>query len=456
MRSGTVGRLPDGVKIGAMHEKVISLATPVFFLLIALELLVGRARGKAVMRLNDAVTSIGLGVMSQVAGVFTRVLRIGIYVWLYEHLALARWPTDALWSFVLALVFYDFCYYWHHRFMHRVAAAWAAHVVHHSSEDYNLSTALRQTGSGAVLGWIPYVPMAIAGVPPTVFAVAALIDLLYQFWIHTEQVGRLGWFDRVFASPSNHRVHHAVNDRYLDRNYGGILIVWDRLFGTFQDERADEPPVYGTRHPLRSFNPVWANLEVYAGLARSSLSLPRWRDRLQVWWRPPGWQPGGMPTPPRDAAGDARRFFARQPGADRYDPIRSKAITRYVVPQFAAVLAIAVHFLEFQRSAALIPLLAYALWIVLALTALGGLLEGRPTFAWLEVTRHAVAVLALATAGTVGLPGPAPGWTALLLCWSLGSLLHAAWLARSAPSVVAATPPLGFPQMPVDRSPAKD
>jgi sterol desaturase/sphingolipid hydroxylase (fatty acid hydroxylase superfamily) len=137
----------------------------------------------------------------------------------------------------LALVFYDFCYYWLHRAGHRVAVLWAAHVVHHQSEDYNLSTALRQTSSGFLLGWIFYLPMAVAGVPPLVFGVVALVDLLYQYWVHTQQIGRLGWFDRWFCSPSNHRVHHAVNDRYLDKNYGGILIVWDRLFGSFIERR---------------------------------------------------------------------------------------------------------------------------------------------------------------------------------------------------------------------------
>ena len=431
-----------------MHEKVISLATPVFFLLIALEWLVGRARGRVTGRLNDAVTSIGLGVVSQVVGVFTRVLRIGIYIWLYEHLALAHWPTDTVWAFVLALVFYDLCYYWHHRFMHRVAAAWAAHVVHHSSEDYNLSTALRQTGTGALLGWIPYVPMAIAGVPPLLFGVAALIDLLYQFWIHTEQIGRLGWFDRIFASPSNHRVHHAVNGPYLDRNYGGILIVWDRLFGTFQDERADDPPVYGTRHPLRSFNPVWANLEVYAALARASLALPRWRDRLQVWWRPPGWEPDGTSASGPSRAHDAAHRPDRSAKAQRFDPVLSRSVAWYVLPQFAMILAVAVHFLEFQRSAPPLALLAYAAWIVLALTALGGLLEGRARFAWLDVARHGCAVLVLATALPVaGVPAPGPAWTTGLVAWMLASALHAAWLAGSAlgpDSRVAQVPP-GLP-----------
>jgi alkylglycerol monooxygenase len=175
----------------------------------------------------------------------------------------------------------------------RVAVFWAAHVVHHQSQDYNLSTALRQTSSGALLGWVFYVPMAVAGVPPLVFGVVALVDLLYQFWVHTEQVGKLGWFDRWFCSPSNHRVHHAVNDRYLDRNYGGILIMWDRLFGSFKEE-GRKMRVRHARQPLNSWDPLWANAEVYWALLRDSWHARSWADKLRVWFKPPGWRPADV------------------------------------------------------------------------------------------------------------------------------------------------------------------
>ena len=181
-------------------------------------------------------------------------------------------PADQWWVWLLGIVSYDFCYYWFHRVGHESAVFWASHVVHHQSQEYNLSTALRQTSSSALLGWIFYLPMAIAGIPPEVFAVAAVVNLLYQYWIHTEQIGSLGWFDRWFSSPSNHRVHHAVNDRYIDRNYGGISMAWDHLFGSFVDET--ERCVYGTRAPLDSWDPFWANVEVYADLARKSRNAP--------------------------------------------------------------------------------------------------------------------------------------------------------------------------------------
>jgi sterol desaturase/sphingolipid hydroxylase (fatty acid hydroxylase superfamily)/uncharacterized membrane protein YhhN len=280
-------------------SKVIVFATPVFLLLIVLELAWSRLRtsrtaGHTPYRLNDAINSISLGILSQLSGVITKVMSIGIYTAVFSSVAL--FPDLEFWThwygYAVALLFYDLCYYWLHRAGHVVAVCWASHVVHHQSQHYNLSTALRQTSSGALLGWIFYLPMAIAGVPPAVFGIVALIDLLYQFWVHTEQVGKLGWFDRVFCSPSNHRVHHAVNDKYIDRNYGGLLVVWDRLFGTFVEE--DEACIYGTRGPLNSWDPLWANLEVYWVLAKDSWRTARWSDKLLIWIKPPGWQPDDL------------------------------------------------------------------------------------------------------------------------------------------------------------------
>ncbi|MDP1534502.1 MAG: sterol desaturase family protein, partial [Rubrivivax sp.] len=161
--------------------QIIVLATPVFLLLIALEFAVGRARGRNTYRLHDALSSIGLGVMSQVSGVLSKVLAVGLYSLAYSQFSLTELPADSLWVWLFALLGYDFLYYWYHRGGHRVALLWAAHVVHHQSEDYNLSTALRQTSSGVLVAWLFYLPLALIGVPPLVFASVALIDLLYQY-----------------------------------------------------------------------------------------------------------------------------------------------------------------------------------------------------------------------------------------------------------------------------------
>ncbi|NVM87357.1 sterol desaturase/sphingolipid hydroxylase (fatty acid hydroxylase superfamily)/uncharacterized membrane protein YhhN [Variovorax sp. SG517] len=377
--------------------QIIVIATPIFFLLMGIEFAIGRARarrgtGQDTYRLADAINSVGLGMLSQISAVLTGLLRIGIYTAVYS--AISLFPQEAAREFwttwygwLLALVFYDFCYYWLHRMGHESAVLWAAHVVHHQSQHYNLSTALRQTSSGALLGWIFYLPMAVAGVPPLVFGVVALVDLLYQFWVHTEQVGRLGWFDRWFCSPSNHRVHHAVNDRYLDRNYGGVLIVWDRLFGTFREE--EERCVYGTRGGLRSWDPLWANAEVYWALAKDSWHARSWADKLRVWIKPPGWRPADVaarfPKPPFDIA-----------KVTRYEPVVSAGVLWFAGIQFLLLVGFAVVFLWFSD---LMPLPHSAVWLA-ALTgmlwAIGGVLQGRLTVT--EVLLIEAAALATASA----------------------------------------------------------
>lgn len=393
------------------QEAIIAWATPVFFALIALELAVARWRGRRAYHAADAVSSLSLGVISQIAAVFSKLLTLGIYAWCADRLALFALPADAWWVWVSGLLLYDFLYYWLHRAGHEVNILWAAHVVHHQSEDYNLSTALRQTGSGVLLGWAFYLPMALLGYPLEVFAVVALIDLLYQFWVHTELVGRLGWFDRVFCSPSNHRAHHAVNDRYLDRNYGGILILWDRLFGTFVEEDAADPPVYGTRAPLRSWNPLWANAEVYWATLKDAWHARRWRDKLLVWIKPPGWRPADVAERFPKPAFDIRR--------ERYAPALPPGLAAYGVAQFALMLPMGVWFLELAKRMPPTALLAYAAFLLFGLTALGVLLEGRRAGLWLELIRLAATVAAaLATGGWFGVARPVPGmaFTVLLAC----------------------------------------
>ena len=410
-----------------MQEKVITLATPVFFLLIFVELAVGFLRGRHNYRVNDAINSLSLGVISQVTGVFTRLLRIGIYAWLVEHIALFDLPASAPWVWVTGLLLYDFCYYWLHRAGHEVNVLWAAHVVHHQSEAYNLSTALRQTSSGALLGWIFYLPMALLGYPVEVFVVVGLIDLLYQFWVHTEQIGKLGWFDRVFVSPSNHRVHHAVNDIYLDKNYGGILILWDRLFGTFIEEREDTPVVYGTRSPLRSWNPFWANLEGYKAIWVDCWRARRWRDKLRVWVAPPGWHPADV--------------AARWPGKpfDIARPLYNPALTRseqgYCLAQFVALLLVTTHFLEAYENMDAAELAAYACWLCGGLWIIGGLLERRFVYMVLESVRLVATVVGVAWSGAwfgpVMLPVPAQ---AVIVAAGAGSLLALWRIFKSLPS----------------------
>jgi alkylglycerol monooxygenase len=377
-------------------SQIIVFATPVFLALIAIEFAWGWVRKRNTYRLSDAISSISLGMLSETTKVFTQLLRVGIYGAVYTTVSLApiedaREFWTSWYGWLLALLFYDFCYYWLHRAGHECAIFWAAHVVHHQSQDYNLSTALRQTSSGALLGWLFYLPMAAAGVPPLVFGVVALVDLLYQFWVHTEHVPKLGWFDRWFCSPSNHRVHHAVNDRYLDRNYGGVLIVWDRMFGSFKEE--DEKCVYGTRSPLNSWDPLWSNAEVYWSLAKDSWHARNWLDKLRVWFKPPGWRPADVAARHPKPAFEIGRM-------QRYHPTVSRGVAWFGAIQFAVLLGGVALFLWHADR---MPLAQSAVWLAAlsaGLWSVGAVMQGRLTI--LEVLLVEAAALATAT-GAEGL-----------------------------------------------------
>ena len=297
---------------------LIALAVPFFLLALLLELFVNWRRGSGYYRASDPINSLSAGILSTTLGYFTKFLPLIIWGWVLQNFALIDMPLAwfdlslrgiALW--VLAALAWDFCYYWFHRFSHEISVLWAAHAVHHQSEDYNLSTALRQTSTGFIFGWIFYTPLFLAGFPLEVILTVNAVNLIYQFWVHTQVVRRLGVLDRILVTPSNHRVHHAQNERYIDRNYGGMLILWDRLFGTFQDELDEDPVVFGVRKPLANWNPFWANLQVYDYLLFDARKARRWRDKLAIWFRRTGWRPADVEAryPKRQPAGEGFRKF---------------------------------------------------------------------------------------------------------------------------------------------------
>ena len=355
----------------------IIYAIPVFMASILIEALVAWRRRRPVYNTADAVTSLHFGVLSQVTGAFIKTLTLGIYLLVFERYRATALPAGSPWVWIFALIGYDFAYYFSHRCGHEVGLLWAAHVVHHSSEYFNLSTALRQTSTTALYSWLFYLPLAVIGVPPLVFVGVALIDLLYQYWVHTELIGRMGILDRILVTPSNHRVHHGQNDYCIDCNYGGIFIIWDRIFGTFVEERAEEPVVYGIRKPLRSFNPLWGNLHVYAELLRQSRAQKGLRAKLAVWFAPPGGQP---------AQAEALPHFA--PAAFvRYDPRPRKSVRIYALAQYAVLTCAVTHFIAIGPSLALWDRGLYGLGILLSMIGVGALLEGRPLAFWLEPLR---------------------------------------------------------------------
>jgi len=401
------------------------MAVPFFLLALLLELFADRRRKTGYYRSNDAINSISAGMLDTTLGYFTKILPLLGWGFAMQHLAVFEMQRAwfdlslrglAWWA--LAAVAWDFCYYWFHRFSHEISILWAAHAVHHQSEDYNLSTALRQTSTGFLFGWIFYLPLFVLGFPLEVLITVNAINLIYQFWVHTQLIRRLGPLESILMTPSHHRVHHAQNERYIDKNYGGMFIIWDRLFGSYERESDDEPVVFGVRKPLANWNPFWANLQVYDYLWFDARKTKRWRDKLGVWFRRTGWRPPDVEA----------RYPKARAGLDhfeKFDPEVAPSLRRYAIVQFgvaiAAVLWIGELFASSGARAVLIP--CVALWVLLL--SLGWLNEGRGQGRTVELLRLLLINPALLLVATQAGPGVAG---ALWVGWGVYTAGSAAWL----------------------------
>ncbi len=367
----------------ALDEKYVALAIPFFFVLIGVELLVLRLRGpRRAYRFADSIANLSCGVGQQVLEPFFKAIALVPYGWLFAH---ARVHTfDPAWvpGWVLLILGVDLGYYAFHRASHRVGFLWAVHAVHHQSEEYNLSVALRQPWLESMLSPVFYLPLAVLGFPPIMYLAGVTIDTLYQFWIHTRAVGKLGPFEWIMNTPSHHRVHHGIDPQYVDRNYAGIFIVWDRLLGTYEPEGRE--PVYGTVKPVLTWNALTANLLPWTDLWRMSASTRSLVDKVRVWVAPPEWRPadlgGPVTVPPADPA--------KHP---RYDPRAAKGLRAYVAAQFVIAAAATVAYLWVESTARPAFLAACAVVFIATLAAWGALLEQK-RWAWaLEIGRLAAA-----------------------------------------------------------------
>lgn len=271
-----------------MKFNPIVLSIPIFFLLMGVEILIERWSHQKLYRLNDSVANLSCGITQQISGLFLRVLAIGVYVFVYDHFALFTLPVNWIYWVSLFLLA-DMAYYWAHRMSHEINLFWGGHVVHHQSEEYNLSVALRQSSFQVVWTFAFSLPLAIIGFDPIHFTLVSAYITLYQFWIHTELINKMGWFEYIFNTPSHHRVHHGRNPKYIDKNHAGTLIIWDKMFGTFQPE--EERPTYGITKPINSWNAVWANFSHYADMSHDLKRIPKWSDKIKYLFKKPGWLP---------------------------------------------------------------------------------------------------------------------------------------------------------------------
>lgn len=293
------------------NNALIAAATPVFLVLIGLEIWIAQRRRLRAHGLADSLTSMACGVWTVTVEVFTKGALLLLYAWIAGRYALAHFDRQAWFTWLLFFLLLDFLYYWAHRWSHEINFLWGVHSPHHQSEEFNLTTALRQGAFQDTFHMPIFLPMALLGCPVDVFITLLTFNKFYQFWIHTRLIGKVPLIEGILNTPSAHRVHHAVNDIYLDRNYGGTLMVWDRLFGTWIAE--SDSCVYGVRKPFHSWNAVWAQFAWFADLWRDAIRARRPLDRLTIWVRRTGWRPADValddPHPPF-ALADVRRFTA--------------------------------------------------------------------------------------------------------------------------------------------------
>jgi alkylglycerol monooxygenase len=363
----------------------VEVAIPFFILAMLVEYLYGRLVKRQTYRLADTVNSLQLGTLSRLVDVLRLGFSAVVFGALVKWLGVKPWSMDSAWQWVAAFVAYDFCYYWKHRFGHEWRIMWASHIAHHQSEEFNLSTALRQTGTDYV-GFVFYIPLYLAGVPAAVVITVGSLNLIYQFWVHTEHIRRLGPLEWILVTPSNHRVHHARNPEYIDKNYGGVFILWDRLFGTFQDERKDVPCVYGITTGLKSWNPLWANLHFWSDTARLAWRTRSWWDKLRIWFKPPAWMPADLD--PHEKV---------DPNYPKFDPPASRYVRVYTFAQYWVLTFASLWMLQVEKTLPRAFVLLVFAWMCFSLFVQGAALEGRAFARRLEWLRVA-ATLALAAA----------------------------------------------------------
>ncbi|GLX78691.1 sterol desaturase [Thalassotalea insulae] len=312
----------------------ILAAIPFFLLAIAIELWFDKRRATGYYQFNDAINSLQLGTLSRIIGLLKAAIPFSLYTLIYQNYALWQLPESSLLVWLFAFIAYDLGYYWVHRLSHRINVMWASHVVHHSSEEYNLTTALRQTSTPALFAWAILLPLAFFGISPMLLISCGALNLIYQFWVHTRHIDKMpAWFEAIMVTPSHHRVHHALNRDYIDKNYAGVFILWDKLFGSFQAEKDNINIVYGVSHQLKSWNPIWANFKVYRDLLTDTLNTQNWRDKFQLWFRPPGWRP-------QDVTDTHPRPWVTTKSLIKYDNQLSYMSKAYILFQFVITIAL--------------------------------------------------------------------------------------------------------------------
>jgi len=343
----------------------ILIAIPFFVIAIFIELWYQKKKNQKWYRLNDAITNLNIGIGNQVFSLFIKAILLWSYAYTMNEFSFFR-LENTWYNFLFCILLFDFLFYWAHRWSHEINFFWGAHVVHHSSEEYNLSVALRQSWIHNLIAFFIFLPIPLIGFHPQTFILAASIQTLYQFWIHTQAIKKLPWWIEFWLNtPSHHRVHHGVNPQYIDKNHGGLLIIWDRIFGTFEEEK--EEVKYGITQNINSWNPAWANWHYYHDMWKLFRKAPNLWLKLKVFFAKPGWDPTTNSIP--NYSVDLNRRV--------YDTQTSKSLQKYVIVQFCLAVFALSAFMWFFYELSWFFRISNSILILLTGVICGGIFENK-------------------------------------------------------------------------------
>ncbi|MCP9753838.1 sterol desaturase family protein [Lacihabitans sp. CCS-44] len=364
------------------YAKILLIASPIFLFLVMAEKLYGYLRFKHEFRTMDTISSLSSGYTNTLKDVLGLSITIISYKWFYDHVALFE-IKSTIWVYIIAFIALDFSGYWVHRLAHEVNFFWNKHAIHHSSEEFNLACALRQSISTFVNIFTFFlIPAAIFGVKPEVIGIVAPIQLFAQFWYHTVYIDRMGFLEKIIVTPSHHRVHHALNPEYLDKNHGQIFIIWDKLFGTFQEELPNLKPVYGITRPMATWNPIKINFKHLWLLILDAWRADSWKDKLRIWFMPTGWRPDGFEEKyPVDKITNPYNF-------QKYTTEFSVGARTWIWVQFYITLGFLSIMFYYFGNLSLTQLLLYGLMIFLNIYAYTEFMDKNPSFLFFELLKN--------------------------------------------------------------------
>jgi alkylglycerol monooxygenase len=358
------------------YGNILLIAMPAFFLLVLFEKWYGVLKGKDTVNTMDMISSLTSGVTNAVKDVLGLSVALITYQWMVTHLAIVHIPGGWL-TYLVTFIVLDFAGYVVHLLDHKINFFWNSHIIHHSSEEFNLACALRQSISVFVkLFVILLLPAALLGVPEMVIAVVGPLHLFAQFWYHTQHIGKMGFLEKIIVTPSHHRVHHAINKEYVDKNLGQIFIFWDKLFGTFQAELKEVPPVYGITRPAQTWNPIKINFQHLGLLIKDALRTQNIKDKLRIWFMPTGWRPADVAAKyPVHKIDNVYQF-------KKYTGYQSKWLMRWSWVQLIILLLLTAYFFGNIAHIGTPGIFIYGLFLFVYVYAATELMDGN-NYAWI-------------------------------------------------------------------------